>query len=154
MPGSPAPPMQVPMQPHPLDRMTSAMTPSTREQCLSRDQHDPLRVLRDQFALPAGVNYLDGNSLGARPRQAAARAAEVVANEWGDGLIRSWNTAGWFDLPRRLGNKLAPLVGAGPDEVVVTDSTSINLFKVLAAALRTQAARDPRRRVIVSEASN
>lgn len=130
------------------------MTDSTREHYLSLDQQDPLRELRSHFALPDGVIYLDGNSLGARPRAAAARAAAVVQEEWGTGLIRSWNTAGWFELPRRLGNRLAPLIGAGTDEVVVTDTTSINLFKVLAAALRVQAARDPRRKVIVSEASN
>lgn len=130
------------------------MTALTREQCLLLDQQDPLRALRDQFALPDGVIYLDGNSLGARPRAAAARAAEVVSEEWGTGLIRSWNTAGWFELPQRLGNMVAPLVGAGENEVVVTDTTSINLFKVLAAALRVQAARDPSRKVIVSEASN
>lgn len=130
------------------------MTAMTREQCLALDQEDPLRHLRDQFALPAGVIYLDGNSLGARPRSAAARAAEVVSEEWGTGLIRSWNTAGWFELPQRLGNMLAPLVGAGEDEVVVTDTTSANLFKVLAAALRVQQTRDPKRKVIVSEASN
>ena len=70
------------------------MTALTREQCLALDQQDPLRRLRDQFALPQGVIYLDGNSLGARPRSAAARAAEVVSEEWGTGLIRSWNTAG------------------------------------------------------------
>ncbi|MBB1635294.1 kynureninase [Cupriavidus sp. UME77] len=130
------------------------MTALTREQCLALDQEDPLRHLRDQFALPQGVIYLDGNSLGARPRSAAARAAEVVSEEWGTGLIRSWNTAGWFELPQRLGNMLAPLVGAGEDEVVVTDTTSSNLFKVLAAALRVQQTRDPKRKVIVSEASN
>ncbi|WP_423198113.1 MULTISPECIES: kynureninase [unclassified Cupriavidus] len=130
------------------------MTAFTREHCVALDRDDPLGALRAQFALPEGVIYLDGNSLGARPRAAAARAAEVVSAEWGDGLIRSWNRAGWFDLPRRLGNKLAPLIGAGPDEVVVTDTTSINLFKVLAAALRVQQQRDPARKVIVSEASN
>jgi kynureninase len=126
----------------------------TREQCASMDRSDPLRPLRQQFALPDGVIYLDGNSLGARPRSAVARAAQVVEQEWGEGLIRSWNTAGWFELPQRLGNKLAPLIGAGEGEVVVTDTTSINLFKVLSAALRVQAARDPGRRVIVSESSN
>jgi kynureninase len=118
------------------------------------DRSDPLRSFRDEFALPGGVVYLDGNSLGARPRTAAARAAQLVSEEWGDGLIRSWNTAGWFGLPQRLGDKLAPLIGAGPGEVVITDTTSINLFKVLATALRVQAARDPARRSIVSERSN
>ncbi len=129
---------------------------SKRETCLALDQADQLAPLRDAFDLPDGVIYLDGNSLGARPKAALARAQEVVAQEWGNDLIRSWNKAGWFDLPSRLGNKLAPLVGAGNDEIVVTDSTSINLFKVLAAALRMQAL-DPAtaaRRVIVTERSN
>ncbi|MDF3831377.1 kynureninase [Cupriavidus basilensis] len=130
------------------------MNAPTREQCLALDQQDPLRHLREQFALPDGVIYLDGNSLGARPRSAAARAAAVVSEEWGTGLIRSWNTAGWFELPQRLGNMLAPLIGAAEDEVVVTDTTSANLFKVLAAALRVQQTRDPKRKIIVSEASN
>ncbi|MDF7041599.1 hypothetical protein NLR80_26455, partial [Escherichia coli] len=92
--------------------------------------------------------------LGARPKAALARAQEVVANEWGNGLIRSWNQAGWFELPRRLGNKLAPLIGAREDEVVVTDTTSINLFKVLAAAIRVQREDAPARKIIVSETHN
>ncbi|WHZ12872.1 MAG: Kynureninase [Burkholderiaceae bacterium] len=130
------------------------MTATTRDQCVARDREDPLRGLRDEFVLPEGIVYLDGNSLGARPRSAEARAAQVITEEWGVGLIRSWNTADWFELPQRLGDKIAPLVGAKPGEVVVTDTTSINLFKVLAAALRVQAARDPARKVIVSERSN
>ena len=130
------------------------MAAASRAECVAMDRSDPLRSLRDQFALPEGVVYLDGNSLGARPSAALARAAHVVNEEWGDGLIRSWNTAGWFGLPQRLGDKLAPLIGAGPGEVVVTDTTSINLFKVLAAALHVQAARDPARRSIVSERDN
>ena len=98
--------------------------------------------------------YLDGNSLGARPRAAAARAAEVVEREWGQDLIGSWNTAGWFDLPVRLGDRLAPLIGGGPGTTVVTDTTSANLFKALAAAIDLQAAADPRRTVVVSERDN
>jgi kynureninase len=130
------------------------MAAITRADCAALDQADPIGALRDRFELPGGVVYLDGNSLGPRPETAAARVAEVVAEEWGDGLIRSWNAAGWFALPRRLGDKLAPLIGAGPGEVVVTDTTSLNLFKVLAAALRVQRTRDPGRTVIVSERSN
>ena len=121
------------------------MAAITRADCAALDQADPIGALRDRFELPEGVVYLDGNSLGPRPATAAARVAEVVAEEWGDGLIRSWNAAGWFALPRRLGDKLAPLIGAGPGEVVVTDTTSLNLFKVLAAALRVQRTRDPAR---------
>ncbi|MFC3458649.1 MULTISPECIES: kynureninase [Massilia] len=128
---------------------------TTRAACLARDDQDPLAPLRQRFDLPAGVIYLDGNSLGARPRAALQRAQEVVAREWGQDLIKSWNTAGWFDLPKRLGARLAPLVGAGADEVVVTDSTSLNLFKALAAAVRIQAQGETaNRRVIVTERSN
>ncbi|MBT8768391.1 kynureninase [Metapseudomonas boanensis] len=127
---------------------------TTREHCLALDAQDSLAHLRADFALPEGVIYLDGNSLGARPAAAQERARQVLAEEWGDGLVRSWNTAGWRALPERLGNKLAQLIGAAEDEVVVTDTTSINLFKVLVAALRVQANRDPSRKVIVSEASN
>ncbi|GAB3416343.1 kynureninase [Massilia agilis] len=130
------------------------MTTTTREDCLALDRADPLAPLRDAFDLPQGVIYLDGNSLGARPRAALERAAAVVAREWGQDLIRSWNTAGWFDLPGRLGDRLAPLIGARQGEVVVTDSTSLNLFKVLASALAMQERADPRRRVIVTERSN
>ncbi|TKR53460.1 kynureninase [Allopusillimonas ginsengisoli] len=156
----------------------------SREDCLALDRKDLLAPLRGDFDLPADVVYLDGNSLGARPVKARVRAQEVLDQEWGRGLIRSWNSAGWFDLPLRLGDRLAPLVGAGPGEMVVTDTTSVNLFKALAAALHIQAqsqseaqtqtqsqARDasphteataqaasaqstPRRRVIVSERDN
>jgi kynureninase len=128
--------------------------PITRNDCETRDQDDALAPLREQFFLPAGVIYLDGNSLGAQPRAALARAQQVITQEWGVGLIRSWNTAGWFELPQRLGDQLAPLVGARAGEVVVTDTTSINLFKVLAAALRRQQASAPAKRVIVSERRN
>ena len=128
--------------------------PITLADCRAMDARDALAGLREQFALPEGVLYLDGNSLGAAPRTAQARARQVIAEEWGEGLICSWNTAGWFDLPRRLGGKLARLMGAGNDEVVVTDTTSANLFKVLAAALRQQKQAAPGRRVIVSERNN
>jgi kynureninase len=133
---------------------------STRDDCLALDRADPLAHLAGDFDLPEGVIYLDGNSLGARPKAALQRASAVVAQEWGRDLIKSWNTAGWFDMPKRLGNLLAPLVGARADEVVVTDTTSLNLFKALAGALAIQADREkadpslPRRRVIVTERSN
>jgi kynureninase len=125
-----------------------------RDECLRRDGADLLAPLREQFDLPAGVIYLDGNSLGARPKAALARAQAVLRDEWGTDLIRSWNKAGWFDLPARLGDKLAPLIGAGKGEVVVTDSTSINLFKALAGALALQAEAAPARKIIVTERSN
>ncbi|SDU14067.1 kynureninase [Pseudomonas yamanorum] len=127
---------------------------TTRTHCLTLDAQDPLAPLRNQFALPAGVIYFDGNSLGARPVAALERAQAVIAEEWGNGLIRSWNSAGWADLSQRLGNRLAPLIGARDGEVVITDTTSINLFKVLSAALTVQRERAPSRKVIVSEASN
>ena len=130
------------------------MTTLQRQDCLSLDAADSLAPLREQFTLPDGVLYLDGNSLGALPRATAARVQTVLTEEWGEGLIRSWNTAGWIDLPRRVGNKIARLVGAAPDELVVTDSTSINLYKVLSAALSIARADAPQRRVIVSEREN
>ena len=127
---------------------------TTLDHCRALDAQDPLRELRRQFTLPDGVIYLDGNSLGVLPRTAAHRVAQAVTQEWGQGLIRSWNSAGWFDLPKRLGDKIATLIGAGPGEVVATDSTSINLYKVLSAALNMAAEDAPERRVLVSERSN
>jgi len=126
-----------------------------RQDCLARDAGDALAALRGQFALPEGVIYLDGNSLGARPAAALARAQDVVAREWGNDLIRSWNTAGWFDLPRRLGDRLGKLIGAKAGEVVVNDTTSLNLFKALAAAVHLQEhGAGKGRRTIVTERSN
>ncbi|OZB73784.1 MAG: kynureninase, partial [Thiomonas sp. 14-64-326] len=130
------------------------MTTLQRQDGLALDAADRLAPLREQFTLPDDVIYLDGNSLGALPRATAARVQTVLTEEWGEGLIRSWNTAGWIDLPRRVGNKIARLVGAAPDELVVTDSTSINLYKVLSAALAIARADAPQRRVIVSEREN
>ena len=127
---------------------------TTREQALALDAADPLAALRDQFMLPPGVIYLDGNSLGVLPKTTAARVQQVIRQEWGEGLIRSWNSASWIDLPRRIGDKIARLVGAGPGELVVADSTSVNLFKVLSAALSMSKADNPERNIIVSESSN
>jgi kynureninase len=127
---------------------------TTLQDCRALDAQDPLRALRQQFTLPEGVIYLDGNSLGVLPKTASARVAEAVTAEWGQGLIRSWNSAGWFELPQRLGNKIAQLIGAAPGEVVATDSTSINLYKVLSAALHIAAQDAPARKIIVSERSN
>jgi kynureninase len=127
----------------------------TRADCLARDAADPLAPLRARFDLPPDLIYLDGNSLGARPRAALERAQAVVAREWGHDLIQSWNTAGWFDMPKRLGERLAPLIGAQAGEVAVTDTTSLNLFKALAAAVRIQASgTTAARRVIVTERGN
>ena len=114
------------------------------------DARDPLAAVRQRFVLPSGVVYLDGNSLGALPVGVAARVAAVVREQWGEGLIRSWNDADWYDLPTRVGDRIAPLVGAQPGEIVVGDSTSVSLFRVVAAALSLR----PDRRVIVTEAGN
>ena len=127
---------------------------TTRDHALALDAADPLAPLRQQFHIPDGLVYLDGNSLGVLPRATAARVAQVVAQEWGEGLIGSWNAAGWMALPQRIGDKIAPLVGVGAGELVVADSTSVNLFKVLSAALALQRAADPARTVVVSERSN
>lgn len=124
--------------------------PGTRAQCEALDAADPLAPLRALFALPDGLVYLDGNSLGALPAATPARIADAVERQWGRDLIRSWNTAGWVDLPQRVGAKIASLVGAQPDEVVAADATSVNLFKLLSAALRMR----PDRTVILSEAGN
>ena len=126
----------------------------TRDDALALDATDPLAPLRAQFHLPPGVLYLDGNSLGVLPRATAARLQAVVKQEWGEGLIGSWNSAGWMDLAQRIGDKIARLVGAGAGELVVADSTSVNLFKVLSAALAITAADAPQRKVILSERSN
>ncbi|SDD17819.1 Kynureninase [Variovorax sp. CF079] len=124
----------------------------TLDDCQRLDAQDPLAALRDLFILPEDVIYLDGNSLGVLPKAAPARVAEVVAKEWGEGLIRSWNSASWIDLPQRLGDKLARLIGAAPGEVVCTDGTSVNLYKVLFAALSQMKASG--RQVVISERSN
>jgi kynureninase len=124
--------------------------PLTRDDCLALDRADPLAHARERFELPKGVNYLDGNSLGARPKGVAERVAQTVAQEWGEGLIRSWNAAGWYESPGRIGAKLAPLLGAAPHQMTVTDTISVNLFKLLVAAARMR----PKRRTILAERGN
>ena len=121
-----------------------------RADCVALDAADDLAPLRDAFVLPEGVVYLDGNSLGALPRRAVDRLRDVTEREWGRDLIRSWNANGWIDLPARVAALLAPLIGAAADEVAVADSTSVNVFKLLAGALRLR----PGRRAIVSEQGN
>ena len=113
-----------------------------------------LRPLRHLFSVPDGTIYLDGNSLGVMPAAAPARVADVVTREWGTDLIQSWNKNGWFAMPQKVGDKIARLIGAAPGTVVATDSTSVNLFKVLSAALRQSAQDAPGRWRIVSERSN
>lgn len=121
----------------------------THEDARALDAADPLAAFRARFALPEGVIYLDGNSLGALPRDVPPALAETATRQWGDRLIRSWNE-GWIDAPERLGGLIAPLIGASANEVIVGDSTSAHLFKALVAALRV----DPARRVVVSETGN
>ena len=118
------------------------------------DAADPLAFARERFELPAGTIYLDGNSLGAMPRAVAARMRDAVEREWAHGLIRSWNDADWYTAPQRVAARIARLIGAAPDEVVVADSTSVNLFKVLAGAIGIQRRRAPARDTIVAERGN
>jgi kynureninase len=127
---------------------------TTLQDCRALDGQDPLRALRDLFTLPPGVIYLDGNSLGVLPKTAPERVARAVSQEWGQGLIRSWNDAGWFELPQRLGDKIGTLIGARAGETVATDSTSINLYKVLSAAMGIASRQSSHRKTIVSERSN
>ena len=114
------------------------------------DAADSSRGFRDRFALPEGVIYLDGNSLGALPKSTPARLQAVTVEQWGDGLVRSWNAHDWVGAGRRVGAKIAPFVGAQPHEVVVADSTSANLYKLLVAAVKAQGGR----RTILSEPGN
>ncbi len=112
------------------------------------DAHDPLAPLRDQFALDAidaeGLIYLDGNSLGVLPKATRDRVRQVVDDEWGAGLIRSWNDAGWITLSRRIADKIARLIGARPGEVVVADSTSVNLYmQILSAGIAVVVTQSP-----------
>ncbi|WP_315928866.1 kynureninase [Mesorhizobium sp. SP-1A] len=115
-----------------------------------QDAADPLRSFRDRFVLPEGVIYLDGNSLGPAPHTAFLELREAATEEWAQGLIRSWNTAGWFDLPVQLGDRIGRLVGAAPGQTVVADTTSANVYKALHAALALR----PGRNVIVAEAGS
>ena len=105
------------------------------------DARAELRATRARFRLPAGVIYLDGNSLGALPDSVPAAIAEVTTQEWGERLIRSWNEAGWWEAPLRVGDQVGRLVGAAPGQVVVTDSTSVNLFKLMVGAARLRPGR-------------
>jgi kynureninase len=116
------------------------MSPSkmTRNDAVQWDLEDPLASHRDTFLLPEGVIYLDGNSLGPLPRRVAKEMQFAVDQQWGQGLIRSWNDAGWFDAAERVGELVAPLIGAKAGEVIVADSMSINLFKLLVGWSRSK----------------
>ncbi|WP_366658294.1 kynureninase [Fodinicurvata sp. EGI_FJ10296] len=124
------------------------MTPSTTPDI--RDSDDPLAPYRERFDLPEGVIYLDGNSLGPLPRGVSDRVAATVADQWGTSLIRGWNDHAWMDLPTTVGDKIARLIGAPAGSVVAGDSTSINVFKALSAALRLR----PGRTTILSDTGN
>jgi kynureninase len=126
----------------------------TLDNCRALDRVDRLRPLRDLFDLPPDLIYLDGNSLGPLPRATAGRLAEAIGLQWGRDLIKSWNSAGWFDLPQRVGDKIAPLIGARAGEVLAVDSTSVNLYKVLWAAMQIATEQAPGRRRVISERSN
>jgi kynureninase len=126
------------------------MSALTRAACEALDAVDPLAAWRARFVLPDGVIYLDGNSLGPLPKATAGVLDDVVRRQWGQDLITSWNRHAWVDLPQRLGAKIGRLIGAAPHEVIVADSTSVNLFKLIAAALGLR----PGRRVVISERNN
>ncbi len=130
--------------------MPNLASPITQAACQALDDADVLRACRERFVLPPGVTYLDGNSLGALPRAVAPRMQRAVEQEWGVGLIRSWNEADWYPAPQRVGARIAKLVGAQDNEVIVADSTSVNLYKLLVAALRAR----PGRSVILGEDDN
>jgi kynureninase len=125
-------------------------TKLTRDDAAALDRADELAVFRERFVLPDGVIYLDGNSLGPLPKAAKVRVAEVLDREWGQSLIRSWTEHGWIDLQFRIGDKIGQLIGAALGTTVVADSTSVNLFKLLAAALDQR----PGRQVLLTEAGN
>jgi len=121
-----------------------------RERLQDLDARDPLAAMRTHFEIPAGLIYLDGNSLGALPKRVADRLESVIRHEWGEGLIRSWTQTDWYELPRLVGERIAPLIGAAADEVIATDSTSANLFKLAAAAVHMR----PGRKVLLTERGN
>ena len=115
-----------------------------------QDKADPLAALRNNFHLPENIIYLDGNSLGALPKNVIGVVNTTITKEWGNGLIRSWNDADWIRLPQRIGGKIAPLIGNAPHQVIMADSTSVNLFKTLSAACALR----PSRKKIVTEKLN
>lgn len=122
----------------------------SRDEMIALDRGDALAPMRDKFDLPDGIIYLDGNSLGPLPRHVPARLAEVIGEQWRNDLIKSWNIHGWMQMPQTVGDRIAPLIGAGPGEVLAGDSTTVNLFKLMAAALEQR----PVRKAIVSQSGN
>jgi kynureninase len=130
--------------------MISSANSVSRDACVARDAADPIDALRDRFVIPDGVIYLDGNSLGPMPRAAAEILGRTIEREWGQDLIRSWNSAGWFDMPLKLGDRLGALIGAAPGQTVVCDTTSINLYKAVHAAIGLRPDRD----VVIAQAAS
>jgi kynureninase len=127
--------------------MTSSADLTSREACVAHDSADPLHNFRERFVIPEGIIYLDGNSLGPMPRAAAGILGRTIENEWGQDLIKSWNSAGWFDMPARLGERVGALIGAAPGQTLVCDTTSINLYKAIQAAMGLRPGRD----VVIAE---
>ncbi len=121
-----------------------------RAYCEALDRDDPLAAFRDRFAVADDLIYLDGNSLGRLPRDTVTRVARLVGDEWGRGLVRSWTDAEWMHSPLRVGDKIARLIGAHAGEVLITDTTSVDLFKLVAAVLWAR----PQRPVILTEHGN
>ncbi len=122
----------------------------TRIECLAMDAEDVLAPKRDLFSLPKDIIYLDGNSLGVLPKNVSVRVTAAVEQQWGETLIKSWNEHGWFQLPQKIGNRLAKLLGAEADSVIVGDSISVNLFKTLSCALGQR--RD--RKIVLTDSGN
>jgi kynureninase len=127
--------------------MTSSADLISREACVTRDSADPLHNFRERFVIPEGIIYLDGNSLGPMPRAAAGILGRTIEKEWGQDLIKSWNSAGWFDMPTRLGDRVGALIGAASGQTLVCDTTSINLYKAIQAAIGLRPGRD----VVIAE---
>jgi kynureninase len=123
---------------------------TTRDECLALDASDPFAGLRDEFLLREGEIYLDGNSLGPVSKSVQRRVAEVIDTEWAQGLVRSWNAAGWMDAPLRLGHRLAPLIGAREGEVLVADSLTFLLAKIIGGSLELKTERH----VVITDAVN
>lgn len=123
---------------------------STREWAEKQDSEDPLSSFRAEFALPPGVIQLNGNSLGPLHGGVPEALDRVVRREWGEHLIRGWSEDGWWDAPVRVGDRIGRLIGAGPGQTVVGESTSVQLFNALTAAARLC----PERTVLVSDAAN
>ena len=123
---------------------------TTREELEKLDREDPLKRFGEEFNIPEGILYFDGNSLGALPKATLGRVNEVISEEWGKNLITSWNIAGWHSLPEKIGNKIGRLIGADDGEVVCVDGTGLNIYKVHAVALKMRSDR----KVILMEGSN